>query len=57
MRELRTWTFYTKDTEGRTCIFNVRDCKSPERTKDWRVLQQHLEKPHIESVGYIDTSN
>ena len=51
-RELREWVFYSEDTEGRTCIHNVRECRQPSRTKDWAELQLHLDKEYINSVGY-----
>lgn len=55
-RELREWVFYSEDVEGRKCIFNVRLCKQPSRTKDWAELQFHLDKKHVQSVGYALTS-
>jgi len=56
----QTWIFYTVDNEGRKCIFNERECIKPELTKDWKELQQHLNRVFIKSVGYVlaeDTKN
>lgn len=55
-RELKKWVFYSEDVEGRKCIFNVRLCKQPSRTNDWAELQLHLDKEHINSVGYALTN-
>jgi len=51
-REIQLWQFFTVDTDGRTCLVTEKRCKMPRRTKIWKELQEHLEKPHIESVGF-----
>ena len=53
-QKVRTWVFYTKDKEGRTCIFNERDCKFPKRTKDWKELLVKLEETkHLIAIGIV----